>query len=163
VDINDVLTSNCMNLTQFRNNLNRFNDSYKHQNYIPKIFPMTDHLTYQIVTWLIFALVLFGLTLLLIWCSNKKEQINPINNSKEGLQTKELETQTVEDEMVIHSEISIQKENEIDDLNAIVNIDQLNYNNNSTELKEQAKEEPPKNLNKVEFSTQNKLSSEESE
>jgi hypothetical protein len=132
VDINDVLTSNCMNLTQVRNNLNRFNDSYKHQNYIPKIIPMIDGLTYQIVTWLIFALVLFGLTLTLIWCSNKKEQINPIINPKEDLKTKELETQVVEDEIVIHSEPSIQKEDEIDDLNAIVNIDQLKYNNNST-------------------------------
>jgi len=101
---------------------------------------------------LIFALTLFGLTLLLIWCSNKKEQINPINNSKECLKTKEIQIQK-----------SIQKKDEIVDLNAIVNIDQLNYNNNSTELKEQVKEEPPKNLNKVEFSTQNKLSSEESE
>ena len=55
-----------------------------------------------------------------------------------------------------------QKEDEINDLDAIVNIDQLNYNNNSTELKE-VKEESPKNLNKVELITQNKLSFEKSE
>jgi len=42
VDINDVITSDCLNLTQVRNNLNRFNDSFKHQNYIPKVLPIFD-------------------------------------------------------------------------------------------------------------------------
>ena len=100
MDINDVLTSNCMNLTQVRNSLNRFNDSFKHYNYKPKIIKMTEHITFKIVTWSFLALVLLGLTLIFIRCIVKKKQVNPIN-FKEDLQMKEMKTQKAADEKVI--------------------------------------------------------------
>ncbi len=68
-----------MNLTQVRNNLNRFNDSFKHQNYIPKVLPIFDHQTHQIVTWTIFSAILFCLTLIFMRLSykiNRKEILN---------------------------------------------------------------------------------------
>jgi hypothetical protein len=47
VDIHDVTTSDCMNLTKVRETLNRYNDTFHHINYIPIVIPPTDHLTYQ--------------------------------------------------------------------------------------------------------------------
>jgi len=57
-DINYVTTSNCMNLTKVRDNLNKFNDTFHHINYLPIELPPTEALTYQIVTWIIFSIVL---------------------------------------------------------------------------------------------------------
>jgi hypothetical protein len=61
-DVNDII-SNCMNLTKVRNTFNYFNDSFYHQNYMPKVIPMINHQIYEIIIWVILSLVLFGLTL----------------------------------------------------------------------------------------------------
>ena len=78
VDINDVTSSDCMNLTKVRDTLNRFNDTFDHINYIPKVIQPTDHLTYQIVTWIIFSIVLLILIIIYINCffTKKNNKIN---------------------------------------------------------------------------------------
>ena len=65
VDVNDI-TSNCMNLTQVRNTLNYFNDTFTHQNYIPKMVFKIDRNIYTLIIWIITSLILFSLTLIFI-------------------------------------------------------------------------------------------------
>jgi hypothetical protein len=74
-DINYVTTSDCLNLTKVRDTLNRFNDTVHHNNYLSITIPPTDHLTYQIYTWIIFSIVLFILTTIYIRCFFKKKNI----------------------------------------------------------------------------------------
>ncbi len=74
---------------------------------------------------MIFALALFGLTIILIWCSNKEKQINSKNYSKQDLQVKEIKTQKAADEIVVNSEQPIQRVNDISDLNAIVYLNKI--------------------------------------
>jgi hypothetical protein len=80
-DINYVTNSDCMNLTKVRETLNKFNDTFHHLNYIPIVIPPTDHLTYQIVTWIIFSIVLLTLIIIYVQCFFKKNnyKINEIN------------------------------------------------------------------------------------
>ena len=83
-----------MNLKQVRDTLNRFDDTFDHINYIPIEIPPTDHLTYQIVTWIIFSIVLLILTLSFIrYLVNKNKKINIMHTAKE-------ESNKIQDEIV---------------------------------------------------------------
>ncbi len=96
-DVNDI-TSNCMNLRQVRDTLDRFNDTIHHINYVPIVIPPVDHFTYQIVTWIIFGLVLFSLAFIFIRGLNNNKKNN---NKKPTIEFKgEEESNKIEDEVV---------------------------------------------------------------
>jgi len=103
-DINYVTTSDCLNLTKVRVTLNKFNDTVHHINYIPIVKQTTDHLTYQIVTWIIFSIVLLIIALICMQCSFlKKNIINPngdSNNTNNIVLPAELENTNHLDEIM---------------------------------------------------------------
>ena len=113
-----------MNLKQVRDTLNRFNDTVYHQNYFHTVISSADHLTYQIVTWIILCLVLFILTLTFIRFLNKKT--NKID-SKDNLQDT--------NEVMINEDIVSNQLNNLEpplqeELEAIVSLNQSTENKN---------------------------------
>jgi len=124
-DVNYVTSPDCLNLTKVRDKLNQFNDSFHHLNYITIDKPPTDNLTYQLVTWIIFSVILLILTLNFIRCLiNKNKKINKImHNAKE-------ESNKIQDERVNKVDVSetfcIQQaqQEEINGLNEILNLEE---------------------------------------
>jgi len=137
VDINYVTTSDCMNLTKVRDKLNKFNDTVHHINYIPIAIPPTDHLTYQIVTWIIFSIVL----LIIASTCTQRFFFNNKNNNVNIINTNQEEPNKIQDEIINEVVISDNSNNtefplqieaeieEISDLDEILNLDQLEKEN----------------------------------
>jgi len=122
-DVNYVTTSDCMNLTKARDKLNKFNDTFHHINYISIVLPPTDHLTYQIATWLLFSIVLLILTLFFIrYLINKKIHINIISTVKE--ESNRIIQDEIVNEIDIYETFLQTQQEEINELNE--NINQLN-------------------------------------
>ena len=105
-----------MNLKQVRDTFNRFNDTVYHQNYFHQVISSADHLTYQIVIWILLCLVLFILTLTFIRFLDKKT--NKID-SKDNLQNTDIVSNQLDS-----LELPLQEE-----LEAIVNLNQFKENN----------------------------------
>ena len=130
-DINYVTTSDCMNLTKVRDKLNKFNDTFHHINYLPIVIPPTDHLTYQLVTWIILSILLLIIASTCtqrFFLNNKNNKINIINTNQE-------ESNKIQDEIINEVVIPDNSNNnefplqikaeleEISDLDEILNLD----------------------------------------
>ncbi len=89
--------------------MNRYNDNVYHINYIPTEIQPTDHLTYQIVTWIIFSIVLLILIIIYINCFFTKKN-NKIN-------TNEIINEVVVSNNSNHFQLPLQAEPEINNLN----------------------------------------------
>ena len=99
------------------------NDTNYHLNYIPTEIPPTDHLTYQIVTWIIFSIVLLILTLSFIrYLVNKNKKINIMHTAKE--ESNKIQDEII-NEVVISKTFLQAKQEEINDLDEILQLDQL--------------------------------------
>jgi len=118
-----------MNLTQIRDAFNSFNDTFKHQNYVPKVKPEIDRQTHEIATWSVFGVIILVAFMTFIYCfNNKHNQINPIN-STEKIQNKELKTKNVEDDIILQNvEPNILKDFEVEFLDEIFSLNELNTN-----------------------------------
>ena len=136
-DVNYVTTSDCMNLTKVRDTLNKFNDTFNHVNYLPIIIPPTDHLTYQIVTWIIFSIVLLIITIINIQCyfKEKNNKIKIINSKKDEIVVNEL---AVFNNTNNNIQLPLNTETELEEtsnLDEILNLDQLNQKRFTNEFK----------------------------
>ena len=148
-DINDI-TSNCMNLSKVRDTLNRFNDNVYHINYKPIEMQPIDHLTYQLVTWIIFCIILFIIAFTCIQCFfiKKNNKINIIYKSI----TNKIELESNKQIVIVYSNLNtiieqlLESETElINNLDEIINLDQLYKNKMINKLKIEL--ENLKNLN----------------
>ena len=120
-DINYVETNECLNLTRVRDTFNRFNDTFHHIQYIPKVKQSIDLVTYQIYTWLVFALV----TLIILYAYIRFEIL--IKKEHLVIQNKKGKSQNVievNEGCAIESSNTTNIQEVIEDLNEIVNLDE---------------------------------------
>jgi len=116
-DINYVTTSDCLNLIKIRDTLNKFNDTIVHKNYIPIEKPPSDHLTFQIVIWLVFSIVLLILIMIYVQCFFKNKN-NKISLTKNKIVAVSNNSNSFELQFKIEAYIQ-----ETNDLDEILNLD----------------------------------------
>jgi hypothetical protein len=88
-DINYVDNNDCMNLTRVRDTFNKFNDTFHHIQYVPRVKLPIDLLTHQLYTWLVFAivvlLILYAYIQFEIMINNKNNTINVLKQPNEEI------------------------------------------------------------------------------
>jgi hypothetical protein len=118
VDINDMLGSDCLNLIQVRDNLNEFNDTFLHQNYISKPKPVKDK-TYAMIIWIVICLIFFILLFIFIYNSlSSNLNLRSKNNKLLSNQVNEI--------ILIHQERKTEFEKELENLNMIISLENFN-------------------------------------
>jgi hypothetical protein len=77
-DINYVETKECLNLTRVRDTVYKYNDTFHHIQYISKVKPPIDRLTYPIYTYIVLSLIILFFGFLFIRTLYKENRINRI-------------------------------------------------------------------------------------
>ncbi len=116
-DINYVTASDCLNLTKVRDTLNKFNDTIVHITYKPRVIPPTDHLTYQIVTWIILSLILLIVALTCMQCFFFQKQNNIINSTEKSKKQEETVNEVVVSNISNKTQLPLQTEAELEETN----------------------------------------------